>query len=261
MLRPHGCNSAAAPRRPPPVRILRLARLRDRTGCRRVGSERTRLGCRLRGGAGHHVRRQRALPPDHLAAGASALDAPARPRRHLPAHRRDVYAVRPPRALGRVALDRSPHRLGRRTRGDSPQARVDRRAEMACGCNRDRARLDRGRRPAAALGAHRPRRRSPTRGRRRPLHGRSDRLRQRPARPGPRRLRLPRALSRARDRGGRVPVRGRRSDPLRPRSCGAAAAGPTWSAGRDPSRRAASAQRACPAARTAPARRAPVRRG
>ncbi len=228
---------------------------------RGVRSERTRLGRRLRGGSGHDVRRQRALSPDHLASGAEAVDAPSRPRRHLPADRRDVHAVRSPRALGRLALDCSPHRLGRRTRGDSPQGRVGRLAEMAGGRNRDRTWLDRDRRPPADLGPHRPGRRCPTRDRRRPLHGRSGRIRERPAGSEPHRLRLPRGLSRARDRRGRVPVRGRRGDSLGARSSGAAAAGPTWSGGRDPSRRAASARRACPAARTDPARRAPVRRG
>ena len=69
-------------------------------------------------------------------------------------------------------------------------------------------------RPPATLGPHGSRRRPPTRGRRCPLHGRSGRVRERPAGSESHRLRLPRGLPRACDRGGRVSVRGRRRDPL-----------------------------------------------
>ena len=136
-------------------------------------------------------------------------------------------------------------------------------AEVADRGDRHRPRLARDRRAAPALGACRPSRGRPSLARRRALHARRRGLRHAPARSGTRRLRLPRAVPCARDRGGRVPVRGRRvvRPRLSSRSCGAWAPRPTSSGGHGPSRRAASERPACPAARTDPARPRCGRRG
>ena len=74
----------------------------------------------------------------------------ARPRRDLPADRRDIHPVLPAGALPRLGRSRADDHLDGRNRGHPPEAVLAGPAKACLGGDRPRARLGRGRRVHAA---------------------------------------------------------------------------------------------------------------
>ncbi len=130
----------------PPVRVLRLDRLRRLPDPRRLRRARACRGRDLRRRGLRPARHERAVPPRDLAPRAPTLDAAPRPLDDLRDDRRYLHARGAARAEG-LARGRGPGRaVGRRARGRGLQARLDRRAEVAARGDLRRARAGVGRR-------------------------------------------------------------------------------------------------------------------
>ena len=131
----------------------------------RGAGPRARLGGGVLDLRGPLFRRQRSLPPSDLVAEHPLLARAPRPRRRVPADRRNLHALRPPRPLARLGDSGPCGRLDRRRRGHRAEGVLAEGAQASLGRDRDHARVGRRRRHLAAPQA--PRRRARPRPRRR----------------------------------------------------------------------------------------------